>query len=168
MKCTRCGNREATIHSYVSINNKKQHMDLCEDCARELQAGMGMGEYGDMFGGFFGQSPMGLLPGLFKLLDTPTTRKIVCPVCKTTGEEFLKTGFVGCPHCYEEFEPLIIQSVKKFQTSDRHIGKSPSGGETPAEAETRLKAEMQAAFDAGDYKKLGELTQKLNKLLGNK
>lgn len=168
MKCTRCGLKEATVHSYVSVNNKMRQMDLCEDCARELQANMGMGGYDDLFGEIFGQSTMGLLPGLFKLFDAPTTQKAVCPVCKTTSEEFLKTGFVGCPHCYEAFEPLIVQSVKKFQQSDRHVGKSPVGRQTPEEAEAKLKAEIQAAVDAEDYAKLGELTEKLKKLLGNK
>ena len=40
MKCTRCGKNEATVHSFISINNKKQQMDLCENCARELQSSM--------------------------------------------------------------------------------------------------------------------------------
>ena len=111
---------------------------------------------------------MGLLPGLFKLFDAPTTQALSCPQCKTTGEEFVKTGFVGCPDCYKVFEPLIVQTVKKLQQSDRHVGKVPNGAVNAEKEEARLKAELQAAIDANDYAKLSELGERLKKLVGNK
>lgn len=168
MKCTRCGRREATVHSIIAINNKKQQMDLCEDCARELQSGMGIGGYGDIFGKIFGGSSTGLLPGLFKLFDAPATQSLVCPHCKTTGEEFTESGFVGCSHCYEVFEPLIVQTVRKVQQSDRHVGKTPVGAKDIIADEERLKQQLQAAIDSGDYSRLTELSEKLRKLVGNK
>ena len=168
MKCTRCGLKEATVRSYINVNGKKQELELCEDCAAELQHNMGFGGYGGLFDEIFGQSSMGLLPGLFKLFDTPTTQKLVCPKCKTTGEEFVKTGFVGCPHCYEVFEPLIVQTVKKLQQSDSHIGKAPIGTVNATEEEARLKAELQAAIDDRNYAKVGEIGERLKKLSDNK
>ena len=168
MKCTRCGKNEATVHSFISINNKKQQMDLCENCARELQSSMGMSGYGGIFGPIFGGSSMGVLPGLFTLFDAPTTQALVCPHCKTTGEEFVKTGCVGCEHCYEVFEPLIVQTLKKFQQSDRHIGKLPVGMTDTDGDEQKLKAELQAAIDGGEYGKITEIAEKLHKLtVGN-
>ena len=80
----------------------------------------------------------------------------------------MKTGFVGCPRCYEVFEPLIVQTVKKLQQSDRHVGKTPLGVLDTASEEARLKSELQAAIDNGDYSKIGELGERLKKLVGNK
>lgn len=165
MKCNRCGVKEATFHSVVKINNQLQKMDLCADCASKVrEMGMPYGILDQIMGG----APMGLLPGLFKLFDASTTQAIVCPICKTTGEEFVKTGFVGCPHCYEVFEPLIVQTVKKLQQSDRHVGKTPNGVLSAEEEEKRLKAELQAAVDSGDYGRLTELSERLKKLVGSK
>ena len=91
----------------------------------------------------------------------------MCPDCKTTSEEFLKTGFVGCPKCYKVFEPLVVQTVKKLQQSDRHVGKSPYGKIDTID-EAGLKAELQAAVDSGDYVKIVELSERLKKFVGNK
>ncbi len=167
MKCMKCGTNEATVHTYLSVDGHMQKTDLCENCAKALNIAAGFGEYG-LFDKIFGGSPMGLLPGLFKLFDTPTTQALSCPTCKTTGEEFVKTGFVGCPDCYKVFEPLIVQTVKKLQQSDRHVGKTPDGAIDVAAEEMRLKAELQAAIDCNDYAKLGELSEKLKMLVGNK
>ncbi|MDE6966481.1 MAG: hypothetical protein K2O94_05845, partial [Clostridiales bacterium] len=113
-------------------------------------------------------SPMGLLSNLNNMFAEPSTRALICPTCKTTSEEFMKTGFVGCPRCYEVFEPLIVQTVKKLQQSDRHVGKTPLGVLDTASEEARLKSELQAAIDNGDYSKIGELGERLKKLVGNK
>ena len=167
MKCMKCGIKEATVHTYVSVDGNMRKTDLCDDCAKQLNINTGFGEYG-LFDKIFGGSPMGLLPGLFKLFDAPTTQALSCPQCKTTGEEFVKTGFVGCPDCYKVFEPLIVQTVKKLQQSDRHVGKVPNGAVNAEKEEARLKAELQAAIDANDYAKLSELGERLKKLVGNK
>ncbi len=109
----------------------------------------------DMLNKLINGSPMGLLSNLNNMFAEPSTRALICPTCKTTSEEFMKTGFVGCPRCYEVFEPLIVQTVKKLQQSDRHVGKTPFGV-------------LDTAIDNGDYSKIGELGERLKKLVGNK
>ncbi len=167
MKCTNCGLRDATTEVVVRHGNHVEKKYLCGDCAKNYRPDVGMDSF-DVLNKLINGSPMGLLSNLSNLFDTPTARTLVCPDCKTTSEEFLKTGFVGCPRCYEVFEPLIEQTVKRLQQSDRHIGKIPVGAVDVATEEARLKGELQAAVDNGDYVRIGELSAMLKKLVGNK
>lgn len=167
MKCTNCGLREATTEVMVRRNNHVEKMYLCGECAKNYRPDVSMDSF-DMLNKLINGSPMGLLSNLNNLFDAPTTRTLVCPECKTTSEEFLKTGFVGCKRCYEVFEPLIVQTVKRLQQADRHVGKVPVGAVDIASEEARLKAELQAAVDKGDYAKIGELSAQLKKLVANK
>lgn len=132
-----------------------------------LQTDVGFDDF-DVIDKLINGSPMGLLSNLNSLFDSPVTKAMICPTCKTTSEEFLKTGFVGCPRCYDVFEPLIVQTVKKLQQSDRHVGKKPTGAVDFSQEEARLKAELHAAVDKGDYVRIGEISNKLNALMGER
>lgn len=165
MKCTNCGLNDATTEVLVRRNNHVEKMFLCSECAKNFRPDMGFDSF-DMLNKLINGSPMGLLNSFNNLFDTHTARTLVCPDCKTTSEEFIKTGFVGCPKCYKVFEPLVVQTVKKLQQSDRHVGKTPHGIDTTTEAQ--LKAELQAAVDRGDYTEIFELSEKLKKLLNSK
>lgn len=163
MKCTKCGLREATTEVLQRHNNHIEKMYLCGDCAKDYRPDMYTDDF-DMLSKLINGSPMGLLSNLSGLFGAPTTKAMICPDCKTTSEEFLKTGFVGCPRCYKVFEPLIVQTVKQLQQSDRHVGKSPIGDVCDASEEARLKSELQAAVDSGDYAKIVELSNRLKSL----
>ena len=161
MKCTNCGMRDATTEVVVRRNDHVEKMFLCSECAKSVRPEI-EAESLNMLNKLVG-SPMSLLNSFGGLFGTPLPRTLICPECKTTSEEFLKTGFVGCPKCYKAFEPLVVQTVKKLQQSDRHIGKTPFGHLNETD-ENALKAEMQAAMDSGDYNRAVELGEKLKKL----
>lgn len=169
MLCTKCGLRESTTEVVQRINNHIEKMYLCDECAKDFRPDS-FDDF-DVLNKLIKGSSMGILSGLMGMLDAPTTRSLVCPECKTTGDEFLKSGFVGCPRCYEAFEPLIVQTVKKLQQSDRHVGKCPYGPggaprNTAADERERLRAELQAAIDSFDYKRASEISAKLDAIDG--
>lgn len=166
MKCTNCGLREATTEVLVRRNDHVEKMFLCNECANSYRPDMLTDSF-DMLNKLINGSPMGLLNSFNNLFDAHTVNTLVCPDCNTTSEEFIKSGFVGCPKCYKVFEPLVVQTVKKLQQSDRHVGKTPYGA-TDADSEAALKAELQAAVDCGDYNKITELSERLKKLLNSK
>ncbi len=160
MICEECHEREATRSIGISINGRTEYRNICDVCATK----------------YFPQSPfssgLGILESLFGDLPfgysiVPQERSVrsdcpsVCSVCGTTAEEFSRTGFVGCPHCYEVFEPLIVQSVRKIQRGDRHIGTAPhdDGAE-----EARLRARIREALDSGDFSAARTLTDRLQEL----
>ncbi len=165
MKCTKCGLREATTEVLQRHNNKIEKMFLCNECANDYRPDMGFDDF-DILNKLINGSPMGLVTNFGGLFDAPTVHTMICPECKTTSEEFLRSGFVGCPHCYEVFEPLIVQTVKKLQQSDRHVGKSPFGVSDDVDA-AKLKAELQSAIDCGDYAKVQEISGRLERLKNN-
>lgn len=163
MKCTKCGLREATTEVLQRHNDHVEKMYLCDECASDYRPNIGFDDFG-MLEKLMNGSPMGLLSG-FDHMFSPAAKLPRCPDCKTTGEEFLKTGFVGCPHCYEVFLPLIVQTVKKLQQSDRHVGKTPIGATAVQSNEkARLKEELQDAIDRGDYERAGAISAILGKL----
>lgn len=154
MKCERCGKRDATTRVYQNDNGKETMLFLCDECA-----GNTINPSMDLFQKLLGGS-YGMFSNLTGLIDTP--KSLRCPKCGTSSEQFLRTGFVGCPHCYEAFEPLILQAVKQFQQSDTHIGKSPLLQEQSEEE--RLAAEAHKAFINKDYDLMTQLSYKLQQL----
>ena len=162
MRCTRCGIREAVIEVKQTINNRTQDMYLCSECAAQLRNEI---EYNKsvLLGQMFGAQKV-VNPGFGGLFEADG-RIAVCPGCKTTSEEFLNTGFVGCPRCYEVFEPFVRRTVKKLQHSDIHVGKAPYGSSGPGGEEAALRAELDAALDRQDYALATKLTERLNQIM---
>lgn len=165
MKCTKCGLREATTEVLKRHNNHVEKMYLCDECASEYRNENVFDGFG-LFGKLFNSSPTGLLGSLNGLFESPVEKKAVCQCCGTTSDEFLSTGYVGCPHCYETFEPLISQTLGKIQQSDRHVGKVPVGAPKISDEVARLKSELHIAVDKGDFVKIAEINSKLEKLTG--
>lgn len=166
MKCSKCGLNEATRQVMVRINDSVERMYLCPECAKKYMPSNDLEDF-DVFSKLINSSPMGLVSDLGKLFGAPASRSVVCPHCKTTSEDFIKTGFVGCGHCYEVFRPLVVQTVKKLQQSDRHVGKTPYG-EPDAAEEERLRAELLQALDSGNSEKFDEVSARLKRLIDSK
>lgn len=165
MKCVKCGLRNATTEVLRRHNNHVEKLYLCDECAKDYESDTVMTGL-DMLGAFFGGSPMGLFGNLAGFCDSSSPKRLVCPECKTTSDEFIKTGFVGCPHCYEAFAPIVEQTVKQIQQSDRHVGKVPIGAVDYEAERARLRSELHAAVDRGDYVRTVEINDMLKKLGG--
>ena len=98
--------------------------NLCAQCARKLD----LGQYSALFEGEF---PLGkLLSGLLGIPDAVQDESrfagVVCPVCGTTYEDFVKNSRFGCEDCYSVFDPLIGENIRHLQGSERHVGKRPA------------------------------------------
>ena len=72
-------------------------------------------EFDNFFSGFFGNTKH-----KNKLLGT-----IACENCKTTFNEFLNTGKLGCSNCYKVFENRLINPLKQIHGASAHTGKVP-------------------------------------------
>ena len=48
---------------------------------------------------------------------------LICPECKTTVDDFLTTGFVGCANCYNVFKDHLF--ALDIHGRAMHIGKVP-------------------------------------------
>ncbi|MCH5162561.1 MAG: hypothetical protein J1G38_03630 [Clostridiales bacterium] len=165
MICVKCGQRQATTEIIQRYKNHVEKLYLCSECARDYRPEV-FDDF-EMLDKLINGSPMGLLSGFSDFFNTNKAIRLVCPDCKTSSDEFLKSGYVGCPKCYEIFEPLIRQTVKKLQQADRHVGKRPYGVSGGSGDVALLRAEIQEALDSGNYSRVNELSKVLEKLEGN-
>ncbi len=182
MLCQKCNHNNATVHYEQNINGKVTKLDLCPECAKEMNLGVGSvfengfsNIFGNMLGGFgsFFDSPVGAL------------KSLSCGSCGTNLSDLSNTSFLGCPDCYDVFDSLVEQNLERYQRGTRHTGKRPHrlGGEgrkeKKADKETKplseldsLRAELKDAVEKENYEKAAELRDKIkaieNKEAGDK
>ena len=103
--CRECGIRPARVHYTEIVNDKMVTMDLCQQCAErkgiEVQTPGKQGKYG------LGD----LVAGLIDHSATTESEKIGlvhCPSCGYDYSDFKKVGRLGCPGCYDAFEPQLV------------------------------------------------------------
>lgn len=126
MLCEKCGKNTATFHYTEVLNGVKNEHHLCGECA----ANTDVSYYSSIFENDVNLTKLlsGFLGGRGVLADSEKedpARQVQCPRCHTTYGEFVAGSSFGCPDCYEVFGPLITDTIKKLQGSDRHIGKKP-------------------------------------------
>lgn len=88
MLCEQCRKREATVKYVEVAGGVKTEHNLCAQCAGKLD----LGQYSALFEGEF---PLGkLLSGLLGIPDAARDENrfagVVCPVCGTTYEDFVR------------------------------------------------------------------------------
>ena len=126
MLCEKCGKNVATFHYTEVIGGVKNEHHLCSECA----ANTDVSYYSSLFDNDaqFTQLLTGILAGQGLKLDgarQDPAKMVTCPRCHTTYGDFIASSSFGCPDCYEVFGPLISDTIKKIQGSDKHIGKKP-------------------------------------------
>ena len=78
----------------------------------------------------------------------------VCKYCKTSMEDFLNTGLLGCPECYDTFRAELKKYLKTIQKGTFHTGKEPSIGATDRELvlkKSALAEQKEAALLRGEF-----------------
>lgn len=136
MKCQKCGEREATIHSVSIINGVKNESFICSLCAdRENNISFNFPSVNDFFKSF--------------AMGGTTKNTMKCLICGYSYDDFLNTGLMGCPECYESFRGELMPVIKKYQAGN---------------CENKMDtAEVKPA--AKEFDKLKELNQKLNEAI---
>lgn len=155
MLCDECKKNEATVHTISKINGVTTERHLCAECNKKYMAPMmKLSTIGDLFSNFTG------------LLE-PKREGIICPKCGTTSDDFLETGYVGCPNCYKEFAPVIMPAIQKMQNAVRHVGKTPnSKAELKNPELVKLKQQLDQAIEREDFEQASVLVEKIKKAEG--
>ncbi len=93
----------------------------------------------------------------------------VCPRCKTSISEFLRSGIVGCANCYKIFEKEIREMILQKQGSINHVGKISSKHISKIKVKEKLaelEAQKQKAADEENYIVAEALKNQIEKLKG--
>ncbi|KXU36000.1 excinuclease ABC subunit B [Cephaloticoccus primus] len=118
LKCDLCDN-PATVHLTQIVNNKVHKVDLCEHCAKAKGVT-------DPSGFSLSELLLGAAAGnAVAAAAQPPPHTLRCEKCGYTELEFKKSGHLGCPDCYDTFEPLIEGMLDKMHKGTAHLGKAP-------------------------------------------
>lgn len=168
MICQDCNKREAQVHFTQIVNNEKQSLSLCHECAdaRGFHSPLDNMPFplADILTGMAAN-----LPGV-KAQSVDTT-DVACPGCGLTFTMFTRQGRFGCGECYRTFRDSLEPIMRKIHGASLHRGKTPT---VPTQEETevtqsvkeeeRLQSEMEKALNAEDYERAAEIRDKLKTL----
>lgn len=167
MFCENCKKNEAAVHITKIINGKKQEMNICENCAKELEAfdiGGSMG-FGSPFS--FQNVLSGIMDYMSSSQQVNKTVDLVCKNCGATYNDFKKYGLLGCSECYTSFSPTINSVIKRVQGNVEHVGKIPKKlGKDIMEKRrlSKLKEELQKAIANEEYEKAAQIRDQIKAL----
>jgi len=158
MICDRCGDREATIHQIHVNDNQVQHLQLCEECAKEgtsdATAKAGVAE---AFEGFKSKQD-----------ETET-----CPECGMTLTELRQTNRTGCEECYSTFRDQFEQLVHRIHGAERHVSEGSEiaddgggglGKVSSGKKKKMLQKRLQKRVQEEDYERAAELRDRIEDL----
>lgn len=162
MLCDRCKKNTATYHYKQNLNGQLTEMHICPVCASESAHGV--------FNGLESLSSIGsLLTGALRSAIAPVRR--VCPLCGATSADIAKTGYAGCPACYQTFDAMLAPYIAKLHGHVTHRGRVPLSAQKvpdPAEEARRqmeqLKKELQEAIQTENFEQAAVLRDQINAL----
>lgn len=164
MLCEECGSRPASVHVTKIVNSQKVQQYLCQECARARWEDMG----------FFVQPHLTMQSLLSGLLSGAGTTQLGssgiqarCSNCGLPFQEFARTGFLGCGHCYEQFDEQLRPIYKRIHGDTKHRGKVParSGGRARVTREIdSLRRDLQECIRTEDYERAAELRDRIRAL----
>ena len=169
MLCEKCGKKSAVVRLTKIVNNKKSVMNLCADCAEDVQSSVAppiLDGFGSLLSG---------LAGLDNLWSGNTVGAISknvksCPVCQSTIKSINQTGKLGCSECYVTFIDELRPLLRKIHGNAVHIGATPyTDGESAAENsedQINISREIKAEVtkDEISEKELTEIEELRNEL----
>lgn len=102
--------------------------------------------------------------------DYDQSRMVYCKKCKTSLDDFLNTGFVGCAECYDTFYSYLNNFALDVHGRNKHVGKIPTK-EVTKQAKKREAMKMldleKAAAASGDYMLAQEYKKRREQLMGD-
>jgi len=161
MICQSCEKAQATTHVKTIINGELTQYSLCTECARKLGYGnllTGLGcDFGSLLGGFFGE---------VKPEDADTLH---CKGCKSSFDDIVRGGKVGCAECYHTFYNRLIPLIQRIHGNTTHCGKVP-GSESlqplPKNQLSLMRSELRDAIESENFEHAAILRDRIKELEG--
>ena len=147
MLCQKCHKNEATIHVQKIEDGKVKSLHLCESCAAKHSV-----DAADLQGFNLAEVLFDIAGKVAKEINSGSEEESesvfeeVCPHCGWSLEKFRKTGYLGCPECYQTFDMQIDGMLKNIHRGDHHIGKIPvsaGAGQKHSHEAFQLKREIE-------------------------
>ena len=163
MLCQNCGKNDANVRYTQIVNGVKKEMILCEKCAEKLginnfKINMPI-HFSNFLDDFFDDE---------QLLPNFMNRRInQCNSCGELYDDFIKTGLLGCPECYDMFSDRLDSVLKNIQGNTRHVGRKPLNIEAKMKntGENKVSNKKQESKEEKQANKLEQLQEELKKAI---
>ena len=166
-KCGVCAKREAVVTFTHIVDDVKQTLLLCQECASEKNIKVRIAPAAQAK-----DAPVLVKEvkiELAKLAGAEGDGGAHCPTCEMSYEEFKKIGRLGCPHCYDAFAPQLEHLLKRIHGDNRHRGKGPMEAAQSAQAADeleRLRDELAQAVAEEAFEEAAQLRDRIRVLEG--
>ncbi|NLF38232.1 excinuclease ABC subunit B [bacterium] len=161
MLCSLCKKNEATIHYTEVVNNQVKKIDICDQCAKSKGINIELPfSFSDILTAL-SKEITGLEPA------AKGRRAPSCQVCKMRLNEFLKSGRLGCAHCYETFADTLQDIMRNIQKGVTHMGKVPArffDAESTRRRISQIEKELREAVAQERYEECVHLRDELKRL----
>lgn len=162
MQCEDCREREAELQLTAIIDGAMRTLDLCSACASARGLTTSASNPAPLADFLAQLGPAGGTSG--EGTGEP------CPYCGITGDDFRRTGRLGCPQCYAHFEPQLRSLLRRLHGSPQHVGKLyMSAGSEAGDRIARLSAmrrRLQRAVETEDFELAAELRDRIHEMEG--
>ncbi|MBR2222851.1 MAG: UvrB/UvrC motif-containing protein, partial [Christensenellaceae bacterium] len=85
--------------------------------------------------------------------------------CGYSFEDFKKSGFLGCPDCYQAFRQEILPMLRRVHGHTKHIGAVPEKADERAKARheiEELKRRLAEAISEENFEEAAKLRDQIN------
>ena len=160
MLCDECKINQAVYYKIVDVNGRRSEKRLCAACRKKSEdfSNLKFSGLGSLFGTFTEDS----------VIDKK--KQSVCGECGMSYNDFLKTGYLGCAKCYDEFRNALAPIIYKSQGSVTHTGKQPriTAQDLNRQKAAKLKKELESAVAEERFLDAQRIKDEIDKLTGNK
>lgn len=167
MKCGVCAQREAVVAYTHIVEDAKQTLLLCGECAGKKNIKVRVGP----------AVPIKEVPVLVKEVKIELAKLagaegdggVRCPTCDMGYEEFKKIGRLGCSHCYDAFAPQLERLLKRIHGDNEHRGKGPMEAAPSVEEADELEGlreKLAQAVAEEAFEKAAQLRDRIRGLEG--
>lgn len=168
MKCERCGENEANLYIKKIFNGESYEENICSECAEKEEYDI-LGEMGDSMKDFCLETIMMGLSSFDNIAEIEHTEEFVkrCPQCDSTYQDILKSGFFGCPKCYEVFHEEASNILKQINGTSVHRGNVPARFRKEMDLQKKIEQkqnELEKAIQDENYEYAAILRDEIRKL----
>lgn len=165
--CVKCQQNLATVKFTTIKNGVVEERHLCAQCAttQSPYQKKNLPQLDDILSGILGIQAAGEVSP-----DKPA--EPTCGNCGLPYSSYRQTLILGCSECYESFDKLLVNELRRFHGAVRHTGRVPHSqvrevrnARNAEELKTRLAQAVKAedfALAAKLRDQINEITQKQN------
>jgi len=158
--CQACGHRPAVVEFIQVTGDVRREFSLCRECALS----MGVRAQVEAF-----QRLSQLLMHDMTAAGIPDEMRAAlgakCGGCGLVFGEFVQTGLLGCPKCYEDFKDLLKPVLRRMHgVTKKPAAAHERSGDGAGGTKEQLEMELHLALLEEDYEKAATLRDKLKTL----